>query len=145
MYTRILTCSLLLAATPLSALAQATFTKITTGAIVTDGGSSSGCAWGDYDNDGWLDLFVGNTQADPNLLYRNRGDGSFEAHNDSPLSKEGGSSIGCAWGDYDNDGFLDLFVAHGGADSAHRRTACARSDITGSCPGQRSEGHRLCH
>jgi hypothetical protein len=34
------------------------FTKITTGAIVTDGGSSIGPAWGDYDNDGWIDLFV---------------------------------------------------------------------------------------
>src|SRR6266568_7779918 len=37
-----------------------TFTKITTGSIVNDGGFSISCAWGDYDNDGWLDLFVSN-------------------------------------------------------------------------------------
>src|SRR5438094_7135609 len=40
------------------ALAQTTFTKITTGPIVNDGGSSFGCAWGDYDDDGFLDLLV---------------------------------------------------------------------------------------
>lgn len=37
---------------------EPTVTKITAGAIATDGGDSSGCAWGDYDNDGYRDLFV---------------------------------------------------------------------------------------
>ena len=44
------------------ALAQTPFTKIMTGDIVNDGGGSFACAWGDYDNDGFLDLFVSNTQ-----------------------------------------------------------------------------------
>src|SRR5690349_21196961 len=47
-----------------------TFTKITTGLIATDGGDSSGCAWGDFDNDGYPDLFVGNGGT-KNFLYRN--------------------------------------------------------------------------
>jgi hypothetical protein len=53
-----------------------TFTKITTGAIATDGGDSSGCAWGDFDNDGFVDLFVGNGGS-RNFLYHNNGDGTF--------------------------------------------------------------------
>ena len=43
-----------------SAFAQSNFTKITTGTIVSDGGGSFACAWGDYDNDGFIDLFVTN-------------------------------------------------------------------------------------
>lgn len=57
-----------------------TFTTITEGAIVADSGDSWGPAWGDYDNDGFIDLFVGNVPANGsanNFLYRNRGDGSF--------------------------------------------------------------------
>lgn len=58
--------------------ADTTFTKITTGAIVTDEGMFAGCAWGDYNNDGFLDLFVtnGGPQGDvtrSNFLYRNDG------------------------------------------------------------------------
>jgi hypothetical protein len=82
--------------------------------VTTDGLSGGPLAWGDYDNDGWIDLFVGNNQGDLNVLYRNRGDGTFEVDSDSALSAEGGASLGTAWGDYDNDGFLDLFVANAG-------------------------------
>src|SRR5205823_14513517 len=57
-----------------------TFTKITTGSIVNDGGQSSAAAWADYNNDGYLDLVVANGGggADENeFLYRNNGDGTF--------------------------------------------------------------------
>jgi hypothetical protein len=67
-----------------------------------------GCAVGDYDNDGHLDLFL--TSYGRNALYRNRGDGTFA--NVAPelgLAVEN-RGVGAAWGDYDNDGFLDLFV-----------------------------------
>ena len=57
--------------------AQSSFTKITTGNIATEGGASTACAWGDYDNDGWPDLFVNNRDG-PNFLYRNKRDGTFE-------------------------------------------------------------------
>jgi len=92
-----------------------TFEKITSGAIVIDRKGSTGCAWGDYDNDGFLDLFVVNGFAGPqdNLLYHNNGDGTFSKITTGSLVNDGGSSFGVGWGDYDNDGFLDLFVANG--------------------------------
>src|SRR6266542_864178 len=91
-----------------------TFTKVTSGSIVNDGGHSFGCTWGDYDNDGFLDLFVANGCGQNNLLYHNNGDGSFTKVTTGSPVNDGGESGGCAWGDYDNDGFLDLFVANGG-------------------------------
>jgi hypothetical protein len=88
-----------------------TFTKISSGSIVNDGGASYGCAWGDYDNDGYLDLFVANLNQN-NFLYHNNRDGTFTRITSGRIANEGGASQGCAWGDYDNDGFLDLFVAN---------------------------------
>lgn len=89
-----------------------TFTKLTTGIVVNDGGNSRGCSWGDYDNDGDLDLFVGNWQEDDNFLYANNGDGSFTKITSGVIVNDYGSSYNGAWGDYDNDGDLDLFVAN---------------------------------
>ena len=64
----------------------------------------------DFDNDGHPDLFV--TGVRGNILYRNRGDGTFE----DVTAKAGISSdewsVGAAWLDYDNDGLLDLFVVN---------------------------------
>jgi hypothetical protein len=91
-----------------------TFTKVNSGSMVNDSGHALGCAWGDYDNDGFLDLIVANTGGENNFLYHNNGDGTFnKLTNGSPVN-DGGESWGCVWGDYDNDGFLDLFVANGG-------------------------------
>jgi enediyne biosynthesis protein E4 len=73
--------------------------------------SSSVCA-GDYDNDGWIDLFV--TSYGQNVLYRNRGDGRFTdataAASLSTTATRWGS--GCTFIDIDRDGRLDLFVAN---------------------------------
>jgi len=88
-----------------------TFTKETTGSIVTDLASSIGATWGDYDNDGDLDLFVTNNIGYNNFLYRNNGDGSFIAVQNDPVVNYNGYSHGASWADYDNDGYLDLFVA----------------------------------
>jgi hypothetical protein len=100
-----------------------TFTLVTNSIFGLEKGSSTGCAWGDYDNDGWLDLFVAHvgrydanfnvvTQQN-NCLYHNNGDGTFTKISSGSPVNEAGYSFGCAWGDYDNDGFLDLFVSNG--------------------------------
>src|SRR5262245_42780882 len=89
------------------------FEKITAGDIVNDVGRFNGCAWADYDNDGYLDLFVTNDGAN-NRLYHNNGDGTFLSVTEGDVVTDIAASAGCAWGDYDNDGFLDLFVANGG-------------------------------
>ena len=72
-------------------------------------------SWGDCDNDGDLDLFVangGDTPNQNNLLYRNNGDGTFTKITAGEIVNDGGWSQGSSWGDYDNDGDLDLFVAN---------------------------------
>ncbi len=88
------------------------FEKITTGDIVNDGGYSVGASWADYDNDGDLDLFVANSGDHDNFLYRNDGDGTFTKITTGDIVNDGGHSHGSAWADYDNDGWLDLFVAN---------------------------------
>lgn len=91
-----------------------TFTKITSGSPVNDKGFSSGPCWGDYDNDGDLDLFVANQRNEHNFLYRNDGNGSFAKITAGDIVTDYGSSYTSAWVDYDNDGNLDLFVANSG-------------------------------
>ena len=93
----------------------------------------SGAAWGDYDNDGWLDLYLvnfagpltlspGQLAASParNALYRNRGDGTFEEVAVEAGVDFRGYGMGAAWGDYDNDGWLDLFVTAYGRNVFYR-------------------------
>ena len=90
-----------------------------------------GQAWGDYDRDGWLDLFVtGNL--DPNVLYRNEGDGSFSvsAHSQQ-LSLSDVPSGGATWADYNNDGWLDLYIVNFGANRLFRNDGGASfADVT---------------
>jgi len=83
----------------------------------------SGQAWGDFDRDGWPDLYLtGNL--DDNVLYRNNGDGTFER---SPLSEQvalpGVKSGGATWSDIDNDGWLDLLVVNDGQNVLFRNLA----------------------
>ena len=90
------------------------FTKIAAGDIVNNGGRSGGSSWIDYDNDGYLDLFVanGNQSSQNNLLYRNNQDGTFVKITTGDIVTDGGSSIGGTWGDYDSDSDPDLFVTN---------------------------------
>jgi hypothetical protein len=73
---------------------------------------SHGAVWGDYDNDGYVDLFISNYRQN-NFLFRNNGDGTFTKVTEGPVVNDRGGSTLCAWGDYDNDGYLDLFVVNG--------------------------------
>ncbi len=87
-----------------------TFTDVTQTANVGDKGWGMGCVFGDYDNDGDLDLYV--TNFGPNVLYRNSGDGTFT--NVTKIAGVGDDRWGtsAAFGDYDNDGYLDIYVAN---------------------------------
>ncbi|MGH9340459.1 MAG: CRTAC1 family protein [Acidobacteriota bacterium] len=88
----------------------------------------SGVAWIDYDNDGFLDLYFVNSKSlaeeNPspgNVLYRNSGKGTFlDVTKTAGVSGNGGAGTGVAVGDYDNDGFLDLFVTYYGPNILYR-------------------------
>jgi len=67
-----------------------------------------GVAIGDYDNDGYADMYVGNFGV--SRLYRNNGNGTFTDVAEKLNVARRGWSTGASWGDYDNDGRLDLFV-----------------------------------
>ncbi len=96
------------------------FTDVTGGTPLGDVGSGCGVAWGDYDNDGDLDLYLSNFNAEANKLFRNDGGGSFTDVTGPPLN-DAGSGMGVAWGDYDNDGDLDLYlVNYNGANKLFR-------------------------
>ena len=78
---------------------------------VNNAGEGKGVAWGDYDNDGDLDLYLVNSGGG-NRLFRNDHDsGGFFTDVTEPLTADGGYGRACAWADYNNDGWLDLFLA----------------------------------
>ncbi len=112
------------------------FTEVTDRDIVNDGGDSRSPAWGDYDNDGDLDLFVANYDNQNNFLYENAGDGTFTKITAGDIVSSGGNSYGSAWGDYDSDGDLDLLVANtdGQNNFLYENNGKERSKITIYCP-----------
>ncbi len=93
-----------------------TFTDVTARAGVKGEGYSMGVAVGDYDNDGWEDFYV--VGVNRNQVFHNNGDGTFtdvtEAAGLKGLDPQRGKtwSICAGWFDYDNDGWLDLFVVN---------------------------------
>ncbi|HXU46099.1 MAG TPA: CRTAC1 family protein [Thermoanaerobaculia bacterium] len=83
-------------------------------------------AWGDYDNDGYLDLYVGRyldprreipttfyaRNGERDQLYHNNGDGTFSNVTEASGAGDVGLCLGAVWGDYDDDGDLDLYVVN---------------------------------
>lgn len=93
------------------------FTNVTAAAGVGDAGASAGSAWGDYDGDGWLDLYVANNTGtagttEPNRLYRNRADGTFEEVGGALGVADATSSFQPLFFDYDRDGDADLYLSN---------------------------------
>ena len=91
---------------------QDSMTRITEGPLVEELSVSLANMWADFDNDGDLDVIVGNSRS-TNKHYRNNGDGSFEYVANSPIESPGSKvTWGMSNGDYDNDGDIDLFISN---------------------------------
>ena len=118
-----------------------TFTDVTDKAGVPGTGYGFGCVWGDYDNDGFPDLFV--TQYGRNVLYHNNGDGTFTDVTDRAKvsGTESGTLFhsGATFFDYDRDGRLDLYVGgYVNLDSGPRY--CNFAGVRTSCPPSAYKG-----
>jgi hypothetical protein len=108
------------------------FTQIAASAGVTDGAlrGQTG-SWGDYDGDGWLDLYVANHNLDRDGLYRNRGDGTFDDVSALvPVGPPNRPAFVGTFVDYDNDGDPDLYVVND-----HRRNNILWRNDGAGCGG----------
>lgn len=88
------------------------FIKITTGSVVNDGGTSIGGTWGDYNNDGNLDLFVTNRNNFGNFLYLGNGDTTFTKITTGAIVTDMFNGNSSGWIDFNRDGFLDIMVVN---------------------------------
>jgi enediyne biosynthesis protein E4 len=117
-----------------------TFTDVTEKAGLAGVGYSMGVAAADYDNDGFVDLYV--TGFNCNQLFHNNGDGTFTDRTDKAgvngFLKQGKPwSVAAGWVDYDNDGLLDLFVVNYLDYSLSTAHICKTGDIVDYCaPGE---------
>ena len=110
-----------------------TFTDVTEKAGVQGSGFGMGVAAADYDNDGWVDLFV--TGVDGCQLFHNNGDGTFTEVTDKAGFRETHWkwSTSAGWFDYDNDGLLDLFVTNYVKWSAATEPFCKVGNVATYC------------
>jgi hypothetical protein len=107
--------------------------------------NGSGAVAFDYDNDGWVDIYLlnwgplegvtaapPNTKREPNRLYRNRGDGTFEDTTHKAGLEGAGFASAATTGDFDNDGFTDLYIVNIGHNVLYRNRGHGTfEDITG--------------
>jgi len=110
------------------------FIDVTAAARFVDHGYGQGCAVGDFDADGFPDIFVANYGT--NALYRNNGDGTFEEVTQSALTGAPKWSSSCAWFDANHDGLLDLYVVTYMEVTFLNRKVCNYGNLKGYCgPG----------
>ncbi len=95
-----------------------TFTNVTQQAGIQKLNDGRSIAWGDYNNDGYLDLFItrGTDMPMKQTFYENNGDGTFTEVTDAAGLGAMNNNRAAAWGDFDNDGYLDLYVVNSGTD-----------------------------
>src|SRR5260370_10807639 len=93
--------------------------------------TGSGVALLDYDNDGFLDIFIVSGKGGSNRLYHNDGHNHFtDVTAEAGLTSDGWGQGVCA-GDYDNDGYIDLFVTYSGQNRLYRNIGAKRfEDVT---------------
>jgi ASPIC/UnbV protein/VCBS repeat protein len=124
-----------------------TFTDVTEEAGLLSLEPSQTASWGDFDNDGYLDLFVGNesvgTNKYPCRLYHNNGDGTFTEMAAATGVDNVGFVKGVAWGDFNNDGRLDLYLSRFGQPNVLYRndgpvTEASADDGKGPAEGKRA-------
>lgn len=103
-----------------------TFTDVTRESGIGADNCTTVAAWADYDNDGYLDLYVGRyvdprqdipttfyaRNGEPNQLYHNNGDGTFTNVTERAGVGDTGLCLGVVWGDYNDDGYPDLYVVN---------------------------------
>jgi len=108
-----------------------TFTDVTDasglGQAVT---ATQTAAWVDIDNDGYLDLFIGNEHS-PSQLFRNRGDGTFEDISHAARVDQTAFTKGVTAADYDNDGYADFYVSNVGGPNFlyHNNHDCTFTEV----------------
>ncbi len=121
-----------------------TFTDVTSASQLITMSYTWGCDWGDFDNDGDMDLYLGHSNG-PNQLFQNNGSGTFTDVSMTYGVNDPTSTYSCGWADYDNDGDLDLYVANGstGIDKLYRNDGSTFTDVAASV-GTNDSRHSAC-
>jgi hypothetical protein len=87
------------------------FSDVTEKAGIKDTGFTTALGHGDYNNDGWQDFYIANDFG-PDKLYRNNGNGTFTDITEKALGSDGRKGMNVDFGDYNNDGKLDIYVTN---------------------------------
>lgn len=108
------------------------FTNTAVAAGVADAGGGKGASFGDFDGDGWLDLYVNNYNGEvvgfDNKLYQNRGDGTFNDVSVAQGVDSDANSFQSVWSDFDLDGDLDLYISNDRGASVGKPNELYRND-----------------